>query len=112
MATDAQRDANRRNATRSTGPKTDKGKAKARLNALKHGRRAKATDVMPVLPHEDSRELDERIQTWIDDWQPTNTLERELVRRAARLRRRKRLERSTPFPQAASPIPASGRHDR
>ena len=85
MATDAQIDANRRNAAKSTGPKTEKGKAKARLNALKHGRRAKTTDVMPVLPHEDPRQLEERIQVWIDDWQPRNALESELVRRGARL---------------------------
>ena len=85
MATDAQMDANRRNAAKSTGPKTAKGKAKARLNALKHGGRAKTTDVMPVLPHEDPRELEERIQTWIDDWEPTNAIESELVRRGARL---------------------------
>ncbi len=85
MATDAQIDANRRNAARSTGPKTEQGKAKARLNALKHGRRARTTDVVTVLPHEDPRQLEERIQVWIDDWQPRNALERELVRRAARL---------------------------
>jgi len=54
MATDAQIDANRRNAAKSTGPKTEEGKAKIRLNALKHGGRAKTTDVMPVLPHEEA----------------------------------------------------------
>jgi hypothetical protein len=85
MATDAQIQANRQNATKSTGPKTEKGKAKSRLNALKHGGRARTIDVMPVLPHEDPRELEERIQTWIDDWQPRNAIERELVRRGARL---------------------------
>lgn len=85
MATDAQIDANRRNAAKSTGPRTEKSKAKARLNALKHGRRARTTDVLPVLPHEDPRQLEEQIQAWIDDWQPRNALERGLVRRAARL---------------------------
>ena len=85
MATDAQIHANRRNAAKSTGPKTEKGKAKTRLNALKHGGRAKTTDVMPVLPHEDPKQLEERIQAWIDDWQPTNAIESELVRRGARL---------------------------
>ena len=30
-------DANRRNARRSTGPRTDDGKARSRLNAVKHG---------------------------------------------------------------------------
>ena len=61
MATDGQIQANRRNAARSTGPKTKEGKAKARLNALKRGGRARTTDVMPVLPHEDPRELEEQI---------------------------------------------------
>src|SRR4051794_5423883 len=40
MATAAQIEANRRNAQKSCGPKTDAGKAKTRLNALKHGGRA------------------------------------------------------------------------
>ena len=74
-----------RNAAKSTGPNTEKGKAEDRLNALNHGGRAKTTGVMPVLPHEDPKQLEERIQTWIDDWQPRNALERELVLRAARL---------------------------
>jgi hypothetical protein len=37
MATAAQIEANRKNAKRSTGPKTAEGKAKSRLNALSHG---------------------------------------------------------------------------
>ena len=51
MATAAQIEANRRNAQMSTGPKTASGKAKASLNSLKHGERAKV--VVPVLPQED-----------------------------------------------------------
>ena len=43
-----------------------------------HGRHA-------CLPHEDPRQLEERIEAWLGDWEPTNALERELVRRAARL---------------------------
>ena len=34
-------EANRRNATRSTGPKSAAGKARARLNSLRHARRSK-----------------------------------------------------------------------
>jgi len=37
VATQAQREANRRNARRSTGPKSEEGKARSRENALKHG---------------------------------------------------------------------------
>ena len=37
MTTERQRAANRRNAERSTGPRTAAGKAAARLNALRHG---------------------------------------------------------------------------
>ena len=37
MTSDKQRDANRRNALRSTGPRSEEGKQKVRRNALKHG---------------------------------------------------------------------------
>jgi hypothetical protein len=37
MATPRQIEANRRNAQKSTGPRTEAGRARSRLNALKHG---------------------------------------------------------------------------
>ncbi|MFO0887832.1 MAG: hypothetical protein U0790_01670 [Isosphaeraceae bacterium] len=37
MTSPARIEANRRNAQRSTGPRTEAGKDKVRLNALKHG---------------------------------------------------------------------------
>jgi hypothetical protein len=37
MATQRQIEANRRNALKSTGPRTEAGRARSRLNALKHG---------------------------------------------------------------------------
>ena len=37
MATTRQIEANRANSRKSTGPRTDEGKAAVRLNALKHG---------------------------------------------------------------------------
>jgi hypothetical protein len=83
MFTDAQLQANRANAKKSCGPKTEDGKARSKINALKHGLRAKT--VNPVLPHEDPAELDAKIQEWIDDHQPANAVERELVSRAARI---------------------------
>jgi len=83
MPTEAQIRANRENAKRSCGPKSDAGKARSRLNALKHGLRSQ--DAEPVLPHEDPAELEAKIQEWIDDYAPSNAVERELVVRAARL---------------------------
>jgi hypothetical protein len=45
MATPAQIEANRRNARKSTGPKTAAGKAASSRNALTHGLTASIADV-------------------------------------------------------------------
>src|SRR5262245_55845923 len=82
MASEAQINANRRKAQRSTGPKTEAGKARARLNALKDGLTAKIT--MPVLCREDPEFLGSRIQQWFDELHPHNELECELISLAAR----------------------------
>ncbi len=83
MATAAQIEANRRNAERSTGPKTMKGKMRVRENALKHGNYA--ATVVPGLTHEDPNEIRDRVDRYIDDWQPTTDAELDLVCQAARL---------------------------
>ena len=85
MASEAQIQANRKNSKRSTGPKSERGKSKVRGNALKHGGRAKTLNVLPVLPQEDPKVLEERIQAWIDDWQPKDGSESDLVHRGAEL---------------------------
>jgi hypothetical protein len=82
MTTEAQRIANKKNAQKSTGPKSEAGKARAKLNALKHGRRAKT--VAPVLPQEDPAALEARIRRWVEDMRPGDAAERELVTRAAK----------------------------
>ncbi len=83
MASQAQIDANRRNSQRSTGPRTEAGKACAGLNALKHGSHAKT--VRRVLPQEKAIELEQRINKWINELNPRNDAERELVIQAAEL---------------------------
>ena len=83
MATAAQIEANRRNAQRNTGPKTDEGKDRVRRNAVKHGMTART--IMPVLPQEDPKELEDQTQQAIAAMKPRNPLELDLVCRAVRL---------------------------
>jgi len=83
VATAAQIEANRRNAQKSTLPKTERGKVSARRNAITHGMTART--IMPVLPQEDPKELEDRTQQAIAATEPRNPLELELVCRAVRL---------------------------
>ena len=59
MASQAQIDANRRNAAKSTGPKTEAGKARHGSMRLTDG--AHARTAHPVLPQENVAELQRRI---------------------------------------------------
>ena len=92
MATQAQIDANRRNAQKSTGPKSRPGKDKTRFNGLKHGLRAEQV----VLPGEDPAEFAAELKGWSDDWNPASHTRAVLCERAAasswRLRRSVRVE--------------------
>ena len=72
--------ANRRNAARSTGPRTPEGKSRSRFNALKHGRAAK----LPVLPGEDAEAYQGRLDAWTAALKPRDDRERALVEQAAR----------------------------
>ena len=83
MASAAQIEANRRNCQKSTGPKTESGKAKSRRNALTHGMTART--IMPVLPQEDPKELEAKTQQTIAALKPSNPLEIDLICRAVRL---------------------------
>jgi hypothetical protein len=75
MATRRQRAANRRNAQRSTGPKTPEGKAAVRLNALKHGLCAEDA----VIFHEDAEAFKDLLHTFLDHFRPVGPLETALV---------------------------------
>ena len=72
-------EANRRNAQKSTGPRTSEGKDRVRLNALKHGLTASTA----VLPGEDAEALQSRVEAWRDDLEPRSAMEAYLVERAA-----------------------------
>jgi hypothetical protein len=92
MTSEKQAQANRRNALKSTGPKTPEGKAAVRLNANKHGLRSQEV----LLPGEDEealKELDENLRA---ELQPLGELENLLVDGIIaahwRLRRLRRVE--------------------
>ena len=85
MATDAQLAANRANAARSTGPRTDKGKERASRNALKHGNRARHHASFTVALLGDEKEVDfvALREKYISVCQPADEIECFLVARMA-----------------------------
>jgi hypothetical protein len=74
---------NRRNARRSTGPRTPQGKSRSRLNAVKHGCRAR----LPILPGEDPAAYQRRLDAWTDKFAPRDAVEHYLVERAVHVSR-------------------------
>ncbi|WZO98588.1 hypothetical protein EP7_000168 [Isosphaeraceae bacterium EP7] len=68
-------DANRRNATRSTGPRTEAGKAQSRRNSLIHGL---AGDGI-VVPEHEAQAARERAEQWNSSLRPMNAFEMGLV---------------------------------
>ena len=92
MTTQKQIKANQRNAQKSTGPQSPRGKAVARMNALKHGFLAEQV----VIPGEDDQEFFDLRRRFLDELGPDGVLERELVDQVVvtfwRLRRVRRVE--------------------
>ena len=84
-------DANRRNAQKSTGPKTEEGKARSRANSLKHGLCAS------VVVAEDVEQLQRRAEEIFYTLKPQNLLHCWLVDQVAlislRVDRSQRIER-------------------
>jgi hypothetical protein len=74
-------EANRRNALRSTGPKTEAGKQQSRCNAVRHGLTAET--VIGAL--EDAEDYQAFEATIIADYDAQSAVERELVLRLAGL---------------------------
>src|SRR5687767_2194888 len=82
MTTEKQVAANRRNAQRSTGPRTGPGKAIARLNAVTHGGLA----TTPVVPHiEQPAAWERHLDATLASLNPVGHLETVLAGRVALL---------------------------
>src|SRR5438045_2007025 len=75
MSTLKQIEANRLNAAKSTGPRTEAGTSTVRLNALKHG--LYAAD--PVIPGEDPAHLEALHTSHYDRFQPATPEEHVLL---------------------------------
>jgi hypothetical protein len=101
--TQKQHDANRRNAMKSTGPKTVEGRNLSKLNALKHG----LTAAQIVIFDENAQDLENFHEGLIEELLPIGALEEQLVERIAvcawRLRRVYRIEARL-FATAGNPV--------
>ena len=82
MATRKQIEANRRNATRSTGPRTEQGKGASELNAIRHRLLAKSV-VVPNL--ENDEEWQDFRKGVLTDLNPVGRLQEELAERIAQI---------------------------
>src|SRR6266446_7611306 len=80
MISEQQLEANRLNALKSTGPKTPEGKARSKMNALKHGLTAEQI----VLPDEDPQEYDALCQRWLDAYPDAGPAQLALIELAVR----------------------------
>jgi hypothetical protein len=81
MVSASQLSANRANAKSSSGPKTQAGKARSRMNAVKHGLTAREITVEGESPEE----FDALRDGLFADHKPASALERELIDRLAGL---------------------------
>jgi hypothetical protein len=75
MSTLSQIEANRRNAKKSTGPRTLQGKAESRLNALQTGIYAQSM----IIQGEDPAQLEALTEDYIRQYRPANATERGLM---------------------------------
>ena len=95
MATEKQVAANRRDAEKSTGPRTVGGKEKSRLNAVKSG--LSSPSGVAVLPTESQEEFEAFHDALLADLKPVGALQEELatgfIEDSWRLRRPPKIER-------------------
>ncbi len=70
---------NRDNSLHSTGPRTEAGKQRSSLNALRHGLTARTA----FLPTEDAEAYQRHIQQFLDEYKPAASTETQLVHEIA-----------------------------
>jgi hypothetical protein len=70
---------NRENAQHSTGPRTEEGKQKSSLNALRHG----LTGQIVVMPREDMEAYKLHLKSFTDEYKPEGATEANLVQALA-----------------------------
>src|SRR5271165_2611014 len=79
MSTQSQKEANKLNAQKSTGPKSDEGKAKSSQNRLSHGLASNAT----IVPGEDPEEFKALLTDLAGEYDPATATEQILVEKMA-----------------------------
>jgi len=76
MSSQKQIEANRQNALKSTGPKSDDGKARSRMNTLRHG----LTAAQAVLPHEEEEDDYGKLREgMLESYAPSDAAELALI---------------------------------
>ena len=106
MTSFKQIEANRFNARKSTGPRTEEGKQRSRQNALRHGLTAETV----ITALENTADYQAFEASIVSDYQSRSTTERELVSRLASLLWR--LRRSTSIETGLFQIQAELMRDR
>src|SRR5579863_6043128 len=79
MSTAHRTEINRANSQHSTGPKTEAGKKKSSLNALRHG----LTGQIVVMPTEDLQAYQSHLNSFTDEYAPKGATESNLVQALA-----------------------------
>jgi hypothetical protein len=79
MSTPHRTEINRANSQHSTGPKTDSGKKRSSLNALRHG----LTGQIVVMPAEDLAAYQLHVKSFTDEYHPQGATEAHLVQALA-----------------------------
>ena len=107
MTSDAQRQANRRNAQKSTGPKTSDGKQRSCMNSLKVGAYLSENDhISATLLSENAEQVQELLDAIVEDLDPHTVLEATQARAIAqKILNQQRIDRLAPHLASAEEHP-------